>query len=120
MELMINATPRFVAALGALFLLLYIAAATGVNLFGGALRNRCFSRSTGHLHTTGAGENIPITIQGFLLTAAGFGNVFCMFNGRSFWMFNGRSGEGHASYAPSRQCSEIIANRDVRGDGPDI
>lgn len=53
MELMVNAMPRFVAALGALFLLLYIAAATGVNLFGGALRNRCFSRSTGMLRAAG-------------------------------------------------------------------
>lgn len=49
MELLANATPRFVAALGALFLLLYLAAATGVSSFGGALRNRCFSRATGAL-----------------------------------------------------------------------
>ncbi len=48
-ELLANAAPRFMAALMVLFLLLYVAATTGVNLFGGALHNRCYSQTTGIL-----------------------------------------------------------------------
>jgi hypothetical protein len=54
LELLANAAPRFMAALAVLFLLLYVAATTGVNVFGGALRNRCYSQTTGLLLPEGA------------------------------------------------------------------
>ena len=38
---------RFIAALAVLAALLLVAATTGAGLFGGALRNRCYSAATG-------------------------------------------------------------------------
>jgi hypothetical protein len=44
---------RFVAALAVLAALLLVAATTGAGLFGGALRNRCYSAATGAVHAAG-------------------------------------------------------------------